>query len=72
MSPTSTGIIPVSSLAAGYYYHLPETEYSSETDSPDSGSHDNKKVTELLMEYRSEALRLSDFYRQVAERHLLV
>ncbi len=31
------------------------------------GSHDNKKVTELLMEYRSEALRLSDFYRQVAD-----
>lgn len=29
--------------------------------------HDNKKVTELLMEYRNEALRLSEFYRQVAD-----
>lgn len=29
--------------------------------------HDNNKITEMLLEYRSEALRLSDYYRQVAE-----
>lgn len=28
--------------------------------------HDNAKITEILLEYRSEALRLSDYYRQVA------
>lgn len=30
-------------------------------------SKDNDKVVELLMEYRDEAMRLSDYYRQVAD-----
>lgn len=30
-------------------------------------SHDNSKITELLLEYRNEALRLSDYYKQVAD-----
>lgn len=30
-------------------------------------SHDNSKITELLLEYRNEALRLSAYYRQVAD-----
>lgn len=29
--------------------------------------HDNAKITELLLEYRNEALRLSQYYRQAAE-----
>ena len=29
--------------------------------------HDNTKITELLMEYRNEALRLAEYYRQAAE-----
>lgn len=30
-------------------------------------SHDNSKITNLLLEYRNEALRLSKYYQQVAE-----
>lgn len=30
-------------------------------------SHDNAKITNLLLEYRSEALRLSEYYKQVAD-----
>lgn len=30
-------------------------------------SHDNAKITKLLMEYRSKALRLSSYYQQVAD-----
>lgn len=30
-------------------------------------SHDNAKITNLLLEYRGEALRLSEFYKQVAD-----
>lgn len=30
-------------------------------------SHDNSEITELLLEYRNEALRLSHYYEQVAE-----
>lgn len=29
--------------------------------------HDNQKILELLMEYRKEALRLSEYYRQVSD-----
>lgn len=30
-------------------------------------SHDNVKITDLLMEYRNEAVRLSEYYKQVAD-----
>lgn len=30
-------------------------------------SKDNEKVVQLLMEYRNEALRLSQYYKQVAD-----